>query len=262
MGQLVDVSFSLISFEHFLLILVRISLFVFVAPFFSLRGIPNLTKIGFSAILSIMILAAIDPTEVTYGSTIQYGILVVKEAMTGVLLGYATYICNSILLFAGNIIDMDIGLSMVSQFDPSMNTQVTVTGNLYFYFFMMMLLATNGHQFIIRALCDSFSLIPLGGAIFEWDVLLPGMVSFFTNLILIAFRIMLPIFSAILVMNVVLGIMAKVAPQMHIFSIGVQLKIIVGFVILMVMVTLFPQVVTLVVDQMRLNLRNFTEGMI
>jgi flagellar biosynthetic protein FliR len=157
---------------------------------------------------------------------------------------------------------MDIGLSMVSQFDPSMNTQVTVTGNLYFYFFMMMLLATNGHQFIIRALCDSFSLIPLGGAIFEWDVLLPGMVSFFTNLILIAFRIMLPIFSAILVMNVVLGIMAKVAPQMHIFSIGVQLKIIVGFVILMVMVTLFPQVVTLVVDQMRLNLRNFTEGMI
>ena len=259
---MVNTAFSLVTFEHYLLILVRISMFVVIAPFFSLRGIPNLTKIGFSAILSIMILAAVEPPEVTYVSTIGYAVLVLREAVTGLLIGFATYICNSILLFAGNIIDMNVGLSMVSQFDPSMNTQVTITGNLYFYFFMMMLLATNGHQFIIRALCDSFDLIPLGGALFQWDSLLGSMVSFFTNLVLIGFRIMLPIFSAMLVMNVVLGVMAKVAPQMHIFSIGVQLKILVGFLILMVMVSLFPAVVTMVTDQMRINLRSITEGLI
>ena len=54
------------------------------------------------------------------------------------LIGFAANICNSIILFAGNIIDMDIGLSMVTEFDPTMNTQVTITGNLYNYFILLL----------------------------------------------------------------------------------------------------------------------------
>ncbi|MCR5453303.1 MAG: flagellar biosynthetic protein FliR [Lachnospiraceae bacterium] len=259
---MVDYSFSLEVFEHFLLVLVRIVSFVAVAPFFSIRGIPNMTKAGFAAVLSIMVLLVKEPAELSYVSVIGYAVAVIKELLVGLLLGFCTYICNSIILLAGNLIDMDIGLSMVSEFDPTMNTQITVTGNLYFYFYMTILLAINGHQFLMRALCDSFDVIPLGGAIFDMNDLFESIVLFFTNLFVLAFRIMLPVFAAMLILNVVLGVMAKVAPQMNMFAVGVQIKIITGFVILMAMIILFPQVVTIVADQMKINLRSITEGLL
>ena len=63
---MVNYTFDLYSIEYFLLILVRISCFVFTAPFFSMRGVPNLTKIGFSAIMSIMMLGTLTPNEAAY----------------------------------------------------------------------------------------------------------------------------------------------------------------------------------------------------
>lgn len=87
-------------------------------------------------------------------------IIVLKEGITGLLIGFAANICNSIILFAGNIIDMDIGLSMVTEFDPTMNTQVTITGNLYNYFILLLLIATDMHHVILQAVVDSFTVIP------------------------------------------------------------------------------------------------------
>lgn len=258
---MVNVTFDLYQIEYFLLILVRISCFVFVAPFFSMKGVPSYTKIGFSSILSFMLMSVLDIKEISYVSVIGYGVLVCREALTGMLLGFAATICNSIVLFAGNIIDMDIGLSMATEFDPSMNTQVTITANVYYYFTLLLMLVGNVHQFLIRSLVDSFSFIPLGGAVFDKDHLLASMTFFMRNLFVLGFRIMLPIFATILVMNVVLGIMAKVAPQMNMFSVGVQIKILSGFAVLYLCVFLFPEVVALITDQIRINMRNFAGGL-
>ncbi|MCR4868260.1 MAG: flagellar biosynthetic protein FliR [Lachnospiraceae bacterium] len=258
---MVNATFDLYQIEYFLLILVRISCFVFVAPFFSMRGVPTITKIGFSGIISIMLMSVLDIKEVSYVSVIGYGVLVAREALTGFILGYAASICNSIVLFAGNIIDMDIGLSMATEFDPTMNTQVTITGNIYYYFTLMLMLIGNVHQFLIRSLVDSFSLIPLGGALFNREHMLSSMILFMRNLFVLGFRIMLPIFATILVMNVVLGIMAKVAPQMNMFSVGVQIKILTGLAVLYLCVFLFPEVVALITEQIRINLRNFAGGL-
>ena len=212
--------------------------------------------------VAILILFSIEPAEVgDYADVFGYGVLVLKEAMTGLLIGYAANICSYIMLFAGNIIDMDIGLSMVSMFDPSMNMQVTITGNIYNQVTMMLLIASNMHQYILRTAIDSFSVIPLGGAVFRSDVLLESMIVYFTDSFIIGFRIMMPIFATILIVNVVLGVMAKVAPQMNMFAIGVQLKIIAGFLVLLIMVFLFPEAAQLVFNEMALMMGNFMDGM-
>lgn len=256
-----EFTFDLINFEYFLLIMVRIATFVFVAPFFGQQGVPNQTKIGFSGLLAIMVLYAVPPVEETYFSALGFGILVFKEAITGLLIGFAAYLCNSIILFAGSTIDMDIGLSMASQFDPTMNTQVSITGNLYLYFMFLMMIATNMHQFILRAVVDSFTVIPLGGAQLEPDFLLTVMINYITNVFVIGFRIFLPVFATILIMNVVLGIMAKVAQQMNMFSVGIQLKILAGLFVLYIMIYLFPTVTTFVFEQMSDMMRQVVEGM-
>lgn len=258
---MVNYTFDLYNIEYFLLILVRISCFVFTAPFFSMRGVPNITKIGLSAILSMLMMGTMTPNEADYTSVIGYAVLVFREAIPGLLLGFSASIANYIVMFAGNVMDMDIGFAMVTEFDISSNSQVTITANMYYYFTLLLLLVGGMHRFLIRALADSFSLIPLGGAVFRRDVLLQSMIVYMRNLFVLGFRIMLPVFAVMLTMNVILGIMAKVAPQMNMFSVGVQIKILVAFAVMYLMVFLFPEVVDMITEQMKLNLRNVAGGL-
>ena len=258
---MVNYTFDLYNIEYFLLILVRISCFVFTAPFFSMRGVPNITKIGLSAILSMLMMGTMTPNEADYTSVIGYAVLVFREAITGLLLGFSASIANYIVMFAGNVMDMDIGFAMVTEFDISSNSQVTITANMYYYFTLLLLLVGGMHRFLIRALADSCSLIPLGGAVFRRDVLLQSMIVYMRNLFVLGFRIMLPVFAVMLTMNVILGIMAKVAPQMNMFSVGVQIKILVAFAVMYLMVFLFPEVVDMITEQMKLNLRTVAGGL-
>lgn len=258
---MVQYSFSLENFEIFILILVRISCFVFVAPFYGMTNVPRQVKIGLSIFIALLVYGFVDASQVEYTGLIGYAVIVLKEGITGLLIGLAANICNSIILFAGNIIDMDIGLSMATEFDPVNNTQVTVTGNLYFYFIMMLLVVTNMHHVILNALVDAFSLIPVNGQVFDWEHLAGAFTTYMGDMFVIAFRIMLPVFACIMILNSILGIMAKVAPQMNMFAVGIQLKIIVGFLVLFITITLLPSIADMIFTEMRKMMVLFIEGM-
>lgn len=258
---MIELDFSLIDYEYILLILVRIASFVYVAPFFGQKGVPAQTKVGLSFFTALILYNIVPHPELEYTGVFGFGVAVIKEGITGLLIGFAAYICNSIVVFAGNIIDMDIGLSMAQTFNPDMTLQMTATGNLYYYLIFAFMLASNMHHYILRAVCDSFYVVPIGGAIFEWDSLVMSMITYMTDLFIIGFRIFLPIFSVIMIMNVVLGIMAKVAPQMNMFSIGIQLKILVGYVVLYLMIFLFPSVAQMVFEEIQKMVVLFIEGM-
>ena len=234
---------------------------MFVAPLFGQEGVPTLSKIGISGGLALMILYTVEPVEAAYQSMIGYSILVLKEASVGLMIGFAAYVCNAIILFAGNIIDMDMGISMAQEFDPTMRTQVSITGSMYNYFMLLFLIITNMYQFLIRAVADSFVLIPLGGANYHTDILLSVFTRFMTNVFAIGFRIFLPVFATILIMNVILGIMAKVAQQLNMFSVGIQIKILAGLVVLYVTIYLFPEVCSYIFEQMSVMIKDTVEGL-
>ena len=258
---MVDVTFDLINFEYILLILVRIASFMFVAPFFSQGGVPAQAKIGLSFFIAVILYEVVPEPTLTYSGVVGYGAVVLKEGITGLLIGFAAHICNSIVIFAGSLIDMDIGLSMAQEFNPDMSMQITSTGNLYYYLVFAMLIATNMHHYILRAVCDSFYVVPIGGAEFEWDSLLLSMTTYMMDLFVIGFRIFLPVFAVMMIMNCILGVMAKVAPQMNMFSIGIQLKILVGFVVLFLTIFLFPSVSNMVFYEIRKMVVLIIEGM-
>ena len=256
-----EYSFSLADVEILLLIIVRISCFVFVAPFFGTANSPARVKIGFSVFVSLLIYGLVDKTGIAYTGIFGYSIIVIREGITGLLIGLAANICNSIILFAGNIIDMDIGLAMATEFDPTNNTQVTITGNLYQYFILLLLIATDMHHVILRAAVDSFSLIPINGQKFNWDHLLASMTTYMGDMFVIAFRIILPVFACIMILNCILGIMAKVSPQMNMFSVGMQMKIMVGFMVLFITITLLPSVADFIFKEMKTMIVSFVKGM-
>ena len=260
-------TFDISTFEYFLLILVRISCFVFVAPFFGAKEVPGRVKIGLSAFVAILVFYAVPVEHTAYTSEVGYAILVLKEGITGLLIGFAAYAHsfisepNSIILFAGTIIDMDIGLSMAMVFDPTTGSQVSITGNLYSYFILLLLIVSNMHQYILRALIDSFQLFPLGGAQFQMDSLLASMVQYCTDLFAIGFRIVLPVFACMMILNSILGIMAKVAPQMNMFAVGVQLKLLLGLAVLFITTFLLPDIANFIFKEIKVMTVSFIEGM-
>lgn len=258
---MVNLSFSLVTFEYFLMILVRVASFVAVAPFFGTNNTPYRVKVGFSVMVSLLLYQILPKTGLDYEGVFGFGVIIIREGITGLLIGFAANICNSIILLAGNMIDMEIGLSMATEFDPMTNAQVNITGQLYNYFILLLLIITDMHHYILRAVVDSYELIPVNGQVFDWEHLFSSFLMYMTDMFVIAFRIILPIFVVMMILNSILGIMAKVAPQMNMFAIGMQLKILVGFLVLFLTIRLLPNISNFIFTEMKKLIVAFIEGM-
>ncbi len=259
---MLDISFRYADLEYFLLILVRISCFVYVAPFFSMSNVPHRVKVGFSIFLSYLIYQAVDHNEVVYSSLLGYALIVMKEALTGFVIGWGAQICTTVTSFAGSIADMEIGLSMVSLIDPTTREQATFTGVFYQYIFTLFMIISGLYQYLLGALADTFTLIPINGAVFKTEALLESVLMFLGDYIVIGFRIILPIFCAMLFLNCVLGVLAKVSPQLNMFAVGIQFKILVGLGILFLSVRMLPALSDNVFTQMKRMIVSFVEGMV
>lgn len=259
---MIDISFSYADLEYFLLILVRVSFFVYVAPFFAMSNTPRRVKIGFSVLLSYLLFVYVDHNEVVYSSLLGYAIIVMKEAVTGLLIGWGAQICMTVAAFAGSVADMEIGLSMVSLMDPLTRESATFSGVFYQYLFTLMLIISGMYQFLLQALIDTFTLIPIGGAVLQMDSLLGSMMRFMSDYIIIGFRICLPIFCVMLILNCTLGVLAKVSPQMNMFAVGMQMKVLVGLSIMFLTVRMLPDAADFLFREMKTMITAFVEGMI
>jgi flagellar biosynthesis protein FliR len=252
-------TFTVHDFEIFLLILVRITAFIYVAPFFSLKDVPQKVKVGFSLFFSFLLFQTVHG-QIQYDGVIGYATLVISELMVGLIIGFFTNISYYILVFAGGMMDMEIGFSMVNELDPVSNIQTTITSNYYTYIVMLMMLVTNLHHYLILALVDTFKIIPIGGAKISPNLYLL-MLKFMKDYFIIGFRIVLPVFAGMLIVNSILAILAKIAPQMNMFVIGLQLKVFVGLLILFLLVGFTSTVSGFIFDEMITMMKSAIEAL-
>lgn len=259
---MINLSFSLHDLEYFLLIFTRVSCFVFIAPFFGMNDTPARIRIGISFFVSMLLYQVLTPAPaVIFGTVMEYALIVIKEALTGFLVGFGANICMAVVNFAGAVADMETGLSMVTLLDPTTRENTSITGVLYQYVFMLMLIASGMYRYLLGALADTFSLIPVNGAVFHSESLLNSMVQFMSDYIIIGFRIILPIFCTILLLNAVLGVMAKVSPQMNMFAIGIQIKILTGLTIIFLTVGMLPGAADFLYREMKKMMVSFIGGL-
>ncbi len=259
---MVDLSFSYDELLTYLLIVVRVTCFVYLAPFFNMKNTPNRVKIGLGLCVSYLIYQILLPVEpLVYSNILEYSVLVLKEAMVGLIIGFGANICMAIVNFTGSIIDMETGMAMVTLFDPQTNQDTSISGVLYQYAMSLMLIVSGMYQYLLKAIVETYTLIPINGAIFDKDHLLSSITTFMGNYLTIGFRICLPVFCAMLLLNAILGIMAKVSPQMNMFAVGIQLKMLVGLAILILAVTMLPSAADFIFTQMKVIVVDFVEGM-
>lgn len=259
---MVDLSFPVQELEYFLLVFARIATFIFAAPFFSQKGVPRIVRIGLSVFVSYLMYAFVQPhTYSEYSTVFGYSVIIAKEVAVGLFLGAGAQLCTSIVLFAGRIMDMEIGLSMANVFDPTTNQQSSITGVFLQYGVMLILYATGLHRYLLKALMETFTLIPINGAVFHLEHLLETVISFLGDYIAIGFRICLPVFASIMLMNIVLGLLAKLAPQMNMFSVGIQLKLLAGLTVLVLTISMLPDICNFITTRIQQMMVAVVEGL-
>lgn len=259
---MIDYTFTFADLEYFLLILCRVATFIFAAPFFNMNNTPRRVKVAFGFFVSLLVFQIITPhTQPVYQTVTGYLVLVMKEVLTGLLIGFGANLCTTIVSFAGHIVDMEAGLSMVTLMDPSTKESSSISGVFYQYMIMLMLIVTGMYRYLLQALVETFELIPVTGAIFNTESLTVSMIRFMSEYIIIGFRICLPVFAVILMLNAILGILAKVSPQLNMFAVGIQIKVLTGLTVMFVTVGMLPGAANFIFTQMKKMIVSFVEGM-
>ena len=258
---MVDFAISTSDFEYFLLVFVRMTSFMHLAPFYGEESVPSRFKVALSLFLSFIVFSLSNPREVAYETLLQYGFLIIKEAVVGLLIGLGAMMCMHMVTMAGRLIDMEIGLSAASLMDPTFRDSATITGVFYKFIFTALIITTGTYQYILKAIMQTYELIPIGGVHPAMGSLLETITSFMGQYFLISFQIALPVFAVILTMNVVLAVLAKVAPQMNLFAVGMQIKILAGLAVVYIAMWVIPLAAELLFKQMRTMIVSIVEGL-
>jgi flagellar biosynthetic protein FliR len=211
--------------DVFLLVLVRISAFIAVSPVFGRKGIPATTKVGFSLILSAIIMLGFDTLPDLSGiEDAAYIMLVVKEALIGIAVSFITVIFFSIFYAAGQLADMQMGFSVGGVYDVQMQTEVPLVGNFLYAMGMLTFIVLNGVPKLVFLIYSMYDSIPITGGSFT-DTCYEVFYSAFSFTYAYAVKLILPLILLMLITEFLLGVIIKFMPQMNVFVIGIPVKI-------------------------------------
>ncbi|MDM5246952.1 MULTISPECIES: flagellar biosynthetic protein FliR [unclassified Lysinibacillus] len=244
-------------FTVFLLVLVRVSAFFVTAPLFSYRTIPAKVKITLAIVLSWMMYYTIDVEPFIVNG--DYILLVMKEALIGLLIGLVGYIIMSAIQIAGSFIDFQMGFAIANIIDPQTGAQSPLIGQFFNTLALLFLLAIDGHHMILDGIYYSYQFLPMdqGFPNFANDNYVEFIITTFTSVFAIAFQMAAPVVATLFLVDLALGITAKTVPQLNIFVVGFPIKIGVSLLVLFTMMAVMVQVIQKLITIMIYAMRDF-----
>lgn len=223
----------------FMLVLSRVAGLFAALPVFGGHSLPLRIKVVTILMITLVCFPALSvsvpqvPTD-----AFSLALLALSEIMIGLTLAFVTQIVFSAVEFSGQILGMQMGLTISSIIDPSRGTQTQLMSVVQTLFATLMFLALDIHHLFIRAILDSFKVIPLGG----WHLngeLIAFLVQRTADIFIIGIRLAAPVMVALLLTTVALGIMSRAFPQMNVFMISMPLNIGLGLIVLGMTLTIF-----------------------
>lgn len=219
-------SFSVSAVNLFALVFCRIGGMVFFNPLLN-RNMPRQFRAGLVLALTIVLAPTMSIAAVDNLNGFALYFAMVKELFGGLCFGFLFSIYYYLLFAAGDIIDMGFGLSMAKAFDPATNIQISLSGNFFQMLFAVYFFVTDCHLIFIRLIKSTFDIVGIGAMSFGADI---G--NFICTQFVYAFGLImhlaLPFIAASFVLEITMGILMKLIPQISVFSVHFQFKIILG----------------------------------
>ncbi len=237
----------------FMLIFARIAAFVAAIPIFGWRGIPIVVRVFFSFVFALLLTMNWEGQVVLPVNDLEIFMLVGRQVFTGLIMGFTVYLFLSTFLMAGQFMDHKAGLMMAGSFDPLFGGQVTILGQFYYLMAVVLYLTVNGHHILFLALGESFNLVPLTGAFAGGEVLW-HYVRTFGFVFLLAFQIAAPVVIVLWMLDLALGFLSRTVPQIHVFIVGLPLKVALVLLVFMFILPMLGRVMRDVFDLMARDL--------
>lgn len=216
---------------------IRLLALLSVAPIFYEKSIPNRARIGL-ALLATLLIAPQLPQVATPIFSAPGVWLLIKQILIGVSIGFTMQLAFALFRVAGEFIGMQMGLSFATFIDPAMGGNTSVLSRFFNILATLLFLVLNGHLWLISLLADSFYVIPINPDPLNTSVFLSiartGGLVFLNGLTLA-----LPLMTFLLVINMSLGILNRMTPQLSIFVIGFPITLTVGMIIIGLLMPLF-----------------------
>lgn len=212
----------------FFMILTRVSSFFLILPFFSWKTIPVRVKVALAFLLSVFF-TMITPINFDCSQVrpLQAVLFLAYESLYGLAIGLIVLVLFSVIKISGQIIEMQMGLTMGSVLDPTTGEENQPFGILMETLFILIFLAMDGHHLFLMVISRSFEAFP-AGTIPTLATLVNGVVESFTVMFITALRLAAPLLAMFMMLLVALAVLARVAPEMNILFISLTLRVSVG----------------------------------
>lgn len=231
---------TLLQVQHFLLIFFRMTGLFVTAPVFGSAQIPPPVKIWLAAIMAILTypLVAVG-NEALAPNLGSYAAAAAAELAVGIVLGLAAQVLFVAVQMGGLIVGQELGLTMANVIDPITNEQVSIISQFKLLLAILIYLAVDGHHVLIRAVVDSFGMIPLRGLSPAPPELMELGDRMIVAMLQVSIQMAAPALVSLFLVTVALGFMARTVPEMNIFSVGFTLRLLLGMVIVALSIPVF-----------------------
>lgn len=213
----------------FSLILMRMTGMLFLNPIFGRSNVPRLMRAGMVLSISVLVYMYAGAKAPVVTAFPEYVLLLIREFLLGFAIGLIVNMFIYIVLLAGEEIDMQMGLSMSSVYDPGSNISVSSSGTFYNIMWIMMFFTTNSHLTMMRIFIDYSQIVPYGSVVLGQD-LSQHMLDLFCQCTVLGVKMALPILFLELMVEFAVGAMMKAVPQIDVFTVNIQLKLFLGLV--------------------------------
>ena len=217
--------------------LTRILALLTAAPPFNNAGLSMQIRLALGLAITFAVAPALPPMPPIEPAS-PYGLLILAQQMIiGFAMGFAMRLVFTAIDLSGSMISMQMGLGFATAYDPQSASQTPVISEFLGMLALLIFMSINGHLMVLATLYESFAVLPIGagvvagagagagiGAASWWNIANAGGVIFSTGVLLA-----LPALVALMITNIALGILARVAPQLNIIAVGFPVTLAVGF---------------------------------
>ena len=215
----------------FTLIFMRVTGFVLFNPILGRNSLPGLVRAGIVMVFSVFVLSTVGQAPTPPGSVLEFGLHLVLELGVGFVLGFVMQLFFMVIQVGGEVIDAQMGLTMAQVYDSSSQVNMTVTASLLNVLMVLLFFTENGHYTMLRIFLASDQVVPFGEAALGQAVA-SGVAEVFLSCMVLAIKLAFPILAAELLGELGMGILMKAIPQINAFVINIELKVIIGLVLL------------------------------
>ncbi|MBA1200856.1 flagellar type III secretion system protein FliR [Pseudomonas capeferrum] len=210
----------------FILPLFRVTAMLMTMPIIGTKMLPGRIRLYLAVAITVVITPGLPPLPEVNPLGLQGLLMCAEQILVGAVFGLALQMLFQAFVIAGQIIAVQMGMAFASMVDPANGVNVAVVSQFMNMLVSLLFLSMNGHLVVFEVLTESFTTLPVGGALVVdhfWQ--LAGRLSWVLGAALL---LVLPAITALLVVNIAFGVMTRAAPQLNIFSIGFPLTLVLG----------------------------------